>query len=239
MERPRNSPISEVVVQMDSMANWQVAFWGELQAETGLTLTRQPVVSVSKNLYTDPQKVRAFLVVTDPNSSVYLQQVKSQIDFYGKYSANPAFAAVVVPMTAKLILQHGRQRIPVGMIQDYYGDDIRDFRRSGGRVTAHDIAVFTENYRRLIAQTRYPHGDLVVRGGTSPIVLWDHIRIGRAGLKFIDYHGQDGKIITDGNRYSPRWLAPGSREHQAFVQIRDRDPEILRVALVNFFGLQK
>lgn len=239
MERPRNSPVPEVVVQMDSVANWQEAFREKLQAETRLALTRQPVVAVSKNLYTDPQKERAFLVVTDPTSSVYLQQVKSQIDFYAKYSASPAFTAVVVPMTAKLILQHGKQRIPVGMIQDYYGDDIRDFRRSGGRVTAHDIAAFAENYRRLIAQTRYPHGDLVVRGGTSPIVLWDHIRIGRSGLKFIDYHGQDGKIATDGNRYSPRWLAPGSREHQAFIKVRDQDPELVASALLNFFGLKK
>jgi len=69
-------------------------------------------------------------------------------------------------------------------------------------------------------------------------VLWDHLRIDRRkGPRLIDYHGQDGMIAMGGIRYSPKWDDPNSREHQTFVDLRDQDPDQLKIALRNFFRI--
>ncbi|MBI5127638.1 hypothetical protein HZA76_04255 [Candidatus Roizmanbacteria bacterium] len=225
MEFFSRSP-STIIIPVDSIENWREQFLQRLRDKTKLSLVRQTGSSTSKDLYIDRNRKEAFLVIIDLSSPNHKRQVQSQIEFYERYSRDRVFTSVVVPMTSKLVMKYRDREENVGMSQDYYGTDLREFRNKRGKISDDQIEEFVNNYQRLIDHTGYSHGDLFLSMGVAPVVQWEHIRMGNKGLKLIDYNGQGGNITVGPERYSP--MDPD------YSTIRNQEPNALRVALKHF-----
>lgn len=156
-------------------------------------------------------------------------QFKSQIDFYNKFSHNPIFVSTVVPIEKVIKDIDGEV---IGMTQKYIPQSIIEFKKKGNRLSENQINDFVINYRKIIELTGIVHGDFVSGSDRLSTINWDNIRVDFDGkLFFIDYNGQDGRIVFNGEHYYP--------DDPGYQEIKKGEPERVRAALSQYFGFNE
>lgn len=181
----------------------------------------------SKNVFLDPERGEVFMLVTDPDNPIILNQVQQQVKFYEKYKNNEFFKKIALPITRVIKDNKG---VVIGMGQKFGGIPLDKFKRLGGVISRQMIDAFIESYRKVIAETQTPHGNLVSgKFGPDWLANWDNIlvdtKLGK--ITFADYNGRNGSIDFGGRNIKP--------DDPEYAKVVNQDPDNLRGALYQFF----
>lgn len=213
----------------------------ELGHIVGSPIRELSFLGTTTDAYTNDRRTDVYRILKQESPPV-VSQFHHQVEFYTKYSDNPLFKAIAVPMTS--VIEDAKGDI-IGTQMPFFGMSLEQYKAMGGKVKQEQIDTFVTKYAQFIQQTGIPHGDFAFQSnpdGSMP-ANWDSVRVDANGnLRFIDYNGRDRGIAygTDTVYPAESVNTPSEQINQQIYDILLRsEAQRTRQALYQHFAIDQ